>query len=57
MRPAIEESFIEKAGASVPKGAKPDYVRFAAIPRTFKGSVAVSELKKEYLSHLKTSSS
>lgn len=52
MRATIAVSFIEKARACVPKRAKPDYLRFSKIPRTFKGSILVSELKKEYLEHL-----
>jgi fatty-acyl-CoA synthase len=52
MRATIEASFIQKAKAHVSKGAKPDYLRFAEIPRTFKGSILVSELKKEYEGHL-----
>jgi acyl-CoA synthetase (AMP-forming)/AMP-acid ligase II len=52
LRGAIEASFIEKARVSVSKGARPDYLRFAAIPKTFKGSILMAELKKEYLEHL-----
>jgi len=39
--------------ASVTKGARPDRVRFAPVPRNFKGAVEVPRLKEEYLSAIK----
>ena len=57
MQATLEASFIEKAKVHVSKGANPDYLRFAAIPRTFKGSILISELKKEYegyFAHVRT---
>ncbi len=44
----LEKSFISKARVVVSKGANPDYLRFGKIPMNFKGSVLVSELKKEW---------
>ena len=42
----IEATFVARARhAVVCKGARPDRVRFAALPRNFKGAVLVKELK------------
>jgi len=49
----MEESFLAEARASVTKGARPDRVRFAPVPRNFKGAVEVPRLKEEYLSAIK----
>lgn len=51
----IKSKFLEKAKESkeIQKGFKPDFVRFAKIPRTFKGSVDFKKLKEEFLIHLK----
>lgn len=52
----LQADFIKKAAAAVSKGARPDYVRFATIPRNFKGEILYSELKKEWLDYWKTTS-
>jgi acyl-CoA synthetase (AMP-forming)/AMP-acid ligase II len=49
----LEDDFIKKA-AAVSKGARPDYVRFAPIPRNFKGAILYPELKKDWLDYWKT---
>ena len=42
----IEATFVARARHAVAcKGARPDRVRFAALPRNFKGAVLVKELK------------
>mmetsp|Transcript_41802 Transcript_41802/g.69580 ORF Transcript_41802/g.69580 Transcript_41802/m.69580 type:complete len:629 (-) Transcript_41802:99-1985(-) len=41
----IESSFLKAAKKSVSKGAKPDRVRFAELPRNFKGVVKLPDLK------------
>jgi len=48
MRATLKDSFISKARVEVSKGARPDYLRFAKIPRNFKGAILVPELKSEY---------
>ena len=52
-RPDIERTFLAEAPANVTKGAKPDRVRFAQIPRNFKGVPLVPALKEEYLAEIK----
>lgn len=52
LRPLLEESFLREARKSVSKGARPDILRFAEIPRNFKGALLVPELKKETLAYL-----
>jgi len=47
--PELERTFIREARAAVSKGARPDRLRFGPVPRTFKGSVRVAELKKAWL--------
>jgi acyl-CoA synthetase (AMP-forming)/AMP-acid ligase II len=49
----IEAAFIEKAVRMVPKGSRPDFVRFAAIPLSFKGAVLMPQLKQDFENHLK----
>jgi acyl-CoA synthetase (AMP-forming)/AMP-acid ligase II len=44
----IEKTFKDLASRHVSKGAKPDYVRFAQIPRNFKGEILVKELAVEF---------
>ncbi len=44
----LEADFMKKAGQRVPKGFRPDYVRFASIPTNFKGLVLTAELKQDY---------
>jgi hypothetical protein len=53
MRPLLEESFLKDAKTGVSKGARPDFLRFAEIPRNFKGALLVPELKRETLADLK----
>jgi acyl-CoA synthetase (AMP-forming)/AMP-acid ligase II len=48
LQDVIEETFISRARKNVSKGARPDHLRFAEIPRNFKGALQVPELKKEY---------
>jgi len=45
---ALREFLLTKAAAVVSKGSRPDYVRFAEIPRSFKGEVLYDRLKKEF---------
>lgn len=40
----IEKTFCSAAAAAVSKGARPDHVRCAPIPRNFKGAILVREL-------------
>jgi hypothetical protein len=54
MQPALEEQFIAKATGRVSKGSRPDYVRFAKIPVSFKGAVLFPRLKQEFSDALKT---
>jgi len=49
-RAEMERTFLQEAAASVTKGACPDHLRFAKVPRNFKGAILVSELKAEYQS-------
>jgi acyl-CoA synthetase (AMP-forming)/AMP-acid ligase II len=44
----MKDTFIKAASTHVSKGAKPNYVCFAAIPRNFKGSILVKELAAEF---------
>jgi len=48
MESQLEANFVEKAGKRVSKGARPDYIRFAKIPLSFKGTVLASELKQDF---------
>ncbi|MFH1169693.1 MAG: class I adenylate-forming enzyme family protein [Chloroflexota bacterium] len=48
----LEAEFVKKAYGKVSKGARPDVVRFAPLPVSFKG-VHYSQLKQEYLDWLK----
>ena len=41
-----------KAPGAVTKGARPDQVRFGVIPRTFKGTIVVRELQKQWKDEL-----
>ena len=45
-RAEIERAFLSDAKGSVSKGARPDRLRFATIPRNFKGAILVPDLKK-----------
>jgi len=53
-RNLISETFLEAAREEVSKGARPDYLRFADIPRNFKGALQVPEVKKAFEAHLYT---
>jgi hypothetical protein len=44
----MERTFKDIAIQYISKGAKPDYVRFAQIPRNFKGAVLIKELAAEF---------
>lgn len=46
VRRSIAEGFLAAARASVGKGARPDRLLLAPIPRNFKGAVLVPELKR-----------
>ncbi len=48
MQPQLEANFIEKASKKVSKGARPDYIRFAQLPLSSKGTVLVPRLKQDY---------
>ena len=48
MESQLAANFVEKAGKRVSKGARPDYIRFAKIPLSFKGLVLASELKQDF---------
>ncbi|KAL1498762.1 hypothetical protein AB1Y20_014071 [Prymnesium parvum] len=52
----MEESFVGAAAKAVSKGARPDRVRFAPLPRNFKGAVRLPELKEEWKAALAASS-
>lgn len=52
-QPDMECTFKTEALRQISKGAKPDYVRFAPIPRNFKGAVLVNELAAEFKKWLK----
>ena len=45
----LRTDFIEKAARTVSKGARPDYLRFGRIPRSFKGEILYRQLKQEIL--------
>ncbi|MFA0887861.1 MAG: AMP-binding protein [Synergistales bacterium] len=49
LKAELERTFIQEARDSVSKGARPDRLRFGPVPRTFKGSVRVGELKKAWM--------
>ena len=44
----MEASFLKDSKKSVSKGAKPDRVRFAPLPRNFKGAIKLPDLKDEW---------
>jgi hypothetical protein len=48
----IYQTFLEKAKASVSKGARPDHFIFSDIPRNFKGAVLLKELAAQFRQHL-----
>lgn len=45
----LKADFIRKASDVVSKGARPDYLRFGRIPRTFKGAILYPQLKQDYV--------
>jgi len=50
----LKADFIEKAAEKVSKGARPDYLRIATIPRNFKGGVLYPRLKQDFGDSLKS---
>ena len=42
----IASSFVKLATSRVSKGAKPDRVRFGPLPRNFKGTIKLPDLKE-----------
>jgi len=44
----LEANFVKQASKRVSKGARPDYIRFAKIPVSFKGTVLYTELKQDF---------
>ena len=53
IEPQLKTYFIEKASTIVSKGARPDYVRFGPIPRSFKGDILYPQLKQDFWDSLK----
>ena len=53
----MERTFKVMAIQYISKGAKPDYIRFAQIPRNFKGAVLIKELAAEFKQWLNLRSS
>ena len=51
----LQSSFLEEARKSVSRGARPDHLRFARIPRNFKGATLYPQLKQDFLDFLKNS--
>ena len=49
----LQSSFLEEARKSVSRGASPDHLRFARIPRNFKGATLYPQLKRDFLDSLK----
>ncbi|MCL0077012.1 acyl--CoA ligase [Dehalococcoidia bacterium] len=49
----LKADFIEKASEKVSKGARPDYLRIATIPRNFKGGVLYPQLRQDFRDSLK----
>ena len=48
----LKARFIEEAVKMVSKGSRPDYVRFAGIPLSFKGAVLMPRLKQDFMEYL-----
>jgi acyl-CoA synthetase (AMP-forming)/AMP-acid ligase II len=53
-RAEIERTFLSEARGRVTKGARPDRLRFAGIPRNFKGAVQLPELKAQCLADIQS---
>ena len=51
-QPEMDRTFLTEAPKSVSKGARPDRVRFAPIPRNFKGAILIPELRNRWLAAL-----
>lgn len=49
----LEETFLSLARQKVSKGAKPDHLRFANIPKNFKGAILVPDMKAFWKTELK----
>jgi acyl-CoA synthetase (AMP-forming)/AMP-acid ligase II len=52
MEAQLKAEFIEKASKKVSKGARPDYLRIATIPRNFKGAVIYPQVKQDFNNYL-----
>jgi acyl-CoA synthetase (AMP-forming)/AMP-acid ligase II len=52
MRSRIDATFLHDALGQVSKGARPDFLRVAPIPRNFKGAVLVPELRDAFRAYL-----
>lgn len=52
-RQRLESSFLKDARKSVSKGTKPDRLRFAKIPKNFKGAILYPQLKRDFLDFLR----
>jgi len=52
-RQQLESHFLKGARKSVSKGAKPDRLRFAKIPRNFKGAILYPQLRRDFLDFLR----
>lgn len=48
LKQPIGEYLLGRVAAKVSKGSKPDYVRFASIPRSFKGEILYPQLIKDF---------
>ena len=48
----LARDFIAAATRTVPKGSRPDYVRFGKIPCSFKGAILYPQLKKDFREYL-----
>jgi acyl-CoA synthetase (AMP-forming)/AMP-acid ligase II len=53
----LRAAFLEKAHQIVSKGSRPDRVRFAVIPRNFKGAILYPQLKQDFRDSLKDKTS
>ena len=53
VEPQLKADFIETASRKVSKGARPDRIRFAPIPISFKGQILYPQLKQDFLDSLK----
>jgi len=53
IEPQLKANFIETASRKVSKGARPDRIRFAQIPLSFKGEILYPQLKQDFMDWLK----